>query len=93
MAVADSDLGIRVGLKRGIGVLLKLTNQLIGHCFYGFVNGNRRMIVLHLVDSVFGGRNQLSYQLRNGYVATCNGHTLFGEVRHTKMEKSLTGSA
>ena len=33
------------------------------------------------------------FYLRNGYVATGDGHTLFGEVRHTKMEKSLTGSA
>ena len=33
------------------------------------------------------------FYLRNGYVATGDGHTLFGEVRHTKMEKLLTGSA
>ncbi len=33
------------------------------------------------------------FYLRNGYVATGDGHTLFGEVRHTKMEKLMTGSA
>ena len=46
-----------------------------------------RTIVLDAREEVAG------FYLRNGYVATGDGHTLFGEVRHTKMEKSLTGSA
>ena len=46
-----------------------------------------RTIVLDAREEAAG------FYLRNGYVATGDGHTLFGEVRHTKMEKSLTGSA
>ena len=46
-----------------------------------------RTMVLDAREEVAG------FYLRNGYVATGDGHTLFGEVRHTKMEKSLTGSA
>ena len=46
-----------------------------------------RTIVLDAREAAVG------FYLRNGYVATGDGHTLFGEVRHTKMEKSLTGSA
>ena len=46
-----------------------------------------RAMVLDAREEVAG------FYLRNGYVATGDGHTLFGEVRHTKMEKSLTGSA
>ena len=46
-----------------------------------------RMIVLDAREAAVG------FYLRNGYVTTGDGHTLFGEVRHTKMEKLLTGSA
>ena len=46
-----------------------------------------RTIVLDAREAAVG------FYLRNGYVATGDGHTLFGEVRHTKMEKPLTGSA
>ncbi len=46
-----------------------------------------RTIVLDAREAAVG------FYLRNGYVATGDGHTLFGQVRHTKMEKSLIGSA
>ena len=46
-----------------------------------------RTIVLDAREAAVG------FYLRNGYVATGDGHTLFGEVQHTKMEKSLTSSA